>query len=517
MKTMITGIVAALALLLLSAPAGAADMERGGRLYDKYCAGCHGVDGDGFGAAADYLNPPPRAFTEGIYKWRSTPAEAYSPTAEDFTRLILGPHTGGIPGWTGLAGTSMPGWEGVVDNKDAADIAAYIMDMGGLEAAEYDSVKMPAGGGPTPEAIERGRKIFGDLCTECHGQKGRGDATKRLKDDWGARTWPRNLTKGWTFRMGSSPEEVYRRVTVGIPGTQMPSFADPESKKYLSDNERADVAYYIATLDDKSIRPDGERTIRAVRASAKLPGGPDDPVWQSAPATNLFLAPQIVMEDRLYTPTIDSVTMRALYDDTDIAMLLEWDDPTLSLPGDRKSGELAEGELYSDAVAIEFPAMVGPGASRTPFAMGSASRPVEIWRWQGPEAEASDSATTLIARGTGDISGIDGAGLTSSAAYIDGRWSVVMKRPLDVGLSNRVRFAEGEFTPVAFAAWDGSNGETGARHTMTTWCTLVLEGGGGGGWGFGVVIWPVAAFVVVGVLELLVVASIRRREREKEG
>ena len=36
-------------------------------------------------------------------------------------------------------------------------------------------------------------------------------------------------------------------------------------------------------------------------------------------------------------------------------------------------------------------------------------------------------------------------------------------------------FARGAFIPVAFAAWDGSNGETGSRHTITTWYWLLLE------------------------------------------
>ncbi len=38
-----------------------------------------------------------------------------------------------------------------------------------------------------------------------------------------------------------------------------------------------------------------------------------------------------------------------------------------------------------------------------------------------------------------------------------------------------IQFEEGRFTPIAFAAWDGSNGEGGSKHTMTTWYWLLLK------------------------------------------
>jgi hypothetical protein len=38
-----------------------------------------------------------------------------------------------------------------------------------------------------------------------------------------------------------------------------------------------------------------------------------------------------------------------------------------------------------------------------------------------------------------------------------------------------LQFAEGKFILVAFAAWDGSNSESGSKHTMTTWCCLLMK------------------------------------------
>jgi hypothetical protein len=37
-----------------------------------------------------------------------------------------------------------------------------------------------------------------------------------------------------------------------------------------------------------------------------------------------------------------------------------------------------------------------------------------------------------------------------------------------------ISFDEGRFIPISFANWDGSNGEAGLKHTLTTWYWLIL-------------------------------------------
>ena len=49
-----------------------AHLERGERVYQHYCVGCHGVSGGGDGVAADYLTPRPRDYRRGIFKFTST-------------------------------------------------------------------------------------------------------------------------------------------------------------------------------------------------------------------------------------------------------------------------------------------------------------------------------------------------------------------------------------------------------------------------------------------------------------
>ena len=55
-----------------TAAAKPGDADKGKEIYDKRCIWCHGAEGDGAGAAKDRLNPPPRDFTSGNYKIKTS-------------------------------------------------------------------------------------------------------------------------------------------------------------------------------------------------------------------------------------------------------------------------------------------------------------------------------------------------------------------------------------------------------------------------------------------------------------
>jgi mono/diheme cytochrome c family protein len=103
------------------------------------------------------------------------------------------------------------------------------------------------------ESVEKGRQFFvGKIasCSKCHGEKGLGDGQTMDYDDW-TKDWtarvgldpkdrdslvpllargalppinalPRNFAEG-VFHGGSSSEDLYRRIAVGIAGSPMPA------------------------------------------------------------------------------------------------------------------------------------------------------------------------------------------------------------------------------------------------------------------------------------------------------
>ncbi|NIP72465.1 MAG: c-type cytochrome [Gammaproteobacteria bacterium] len=468
--TVRVGLVAG--ALALAAPAGAqsGDAERGEEIYARRCVGCHGVDGDGLGPAAERLNPPPRDFTFGLYKFRTTGFDDFVPNDSDLLRMIR----------DGMPGTAMPGWGDVLSEQDMRDLIAYIKTFAGLEEEEPGTqIDYASRVASSEDSIKKGRELFKDRCAECHGETGKGVATKKLKGDLGERTWPRNLTKPWSFRASNDPRDIFARISVGIPGTQMPSFADPKSKKRLSIEERWHVANYVASLAKtrEVVRPE-KTVVRVEKVDGELPAAPDEPRWDEIEPVTFLLVPQLIAKQRFFTPSNDTITVRGLYSDEEIALLLEWDDRTRSIPGDEKAEAIAEADMGEDAVAVQLPVDIPEGMEKPYFGMGDAANPVNVWHWKGGTTEQPQSVGLMNARGFEEIARRDAAavGVRAKGLYRDGTWRVVMVRPLQTEDPEAdIQFVEGRFTPIAFAAWDGSNSEAGSRHTMTTWYWLLLE------------------------------------------
>lgn len=460
------------ALLLL--PALSMATERGAELFERHCAWCHGPDGFGDGPASDFLIPPPRDFSETVFKYKSTHYDQYMPTDEDIKKVIRG-HDSKNRIWQGTA--SMPPFGESISEADIEELAGYIKILSGIEEEEEaTSIDISGKVSPSAESIKEGKRLFAERerCTECHGDKGRGNAVKRLKDDWGYRTWPRNLTKGWTFRGGSSPEDIYRRITIGIPGTQMPSFANPKNKKGLNEEERWHLANFIASLNEQERVPSEKKVLRAIYTDGNLPDTSTDSAWRAAPLVNLYTAPQIILQEKLYTPSIDSISARAIYNKDEIGLLIEWDDPTESLPLEKKSQKIAGGGHYPDGIAVQFP-LNSEGHGKAPyFGEGSTEKPVNIWHWKGAEIPGgTETVAAYIKRGPKNGKILQGSDLAAHSSYEDGRWRLIMKRRL-TGQEGETRLMPGLNIPIAFAAWDGSNMESGSRHVFTSWADATL-------------------------------------------
>ena len=454
------------------------DADRGAEVYQNRCMGCHGEEGEGDGPAAERLNPSPRDFSSGQYKIKSTAFDDVVPNDDDLLRMVR----------DGMPGTAMPGWSDILSEQDMWDVIAYIKTFAGLEE-EAPSVQVEYGEqvASSAESIAAGEKLFheDDRCSECHGRQGKGDAVKKLKDDDGNRTWPRNLSKSWIFRASNDPRDIFTRISVGIPNTQMPSFADPKSKKKLSIKERWHVANYAASLAKGAqvVRPENT-VVKADKVEGALPEAAEDPRWREAEPATFFLVPQIIGKERFFTPSNDTITVRALYNTDEIGFLLEWDDRTKSIPGDAKAEKIADEGMGEDAVAVQLPVVIPKGMGKPYFGMGDAANPVTLWQWKSGTTKQPQGLRLYSARGFEDVSERDAASvnLRGEGVFTDGTWRVLMRRPLKAGdPGNDTQFEEGRFIPIAFAAWDGSNGEKGSKHTMTTWYWLLLKPATGSG------------------------------------
>ena len=93
-------------------------------LYEKHCATCHGVVGNGRGTTAALLDPYPRDYRAGKFKYKSTP-RSVKPLREDLEYVIR----------RGIDGTSMKAIPELKDEdiKVLVDYVIYLSIRGELE------------------------------------------------------------------------------------------------------------------------------------------------------------------------------------------------------------------------------------------------------------------------------------------------------------------------------------------------------------------------------------------------
>jgi len=440
-------------------------------LYEKRCSHCHGIEGDGAGPAAKYLYPKPRDFTIGTFKYKTTHADDEFPSDDDLRKTIE----------EGLPGTSMPGWKEVLSPAEINALILKIKKFGDWADEEIEHKPMDYGTQikSSPESIAKGRKLFVKACVQCHGNAGRGNITsgKKLKDDWRDRIWPRNLTRPETWRYTRTAKNVFERVSGGIRGTPM-----PEHTTTVPIADRWHIANYVMTLRKTAVQlAEGETVVNALRVDGDLPGTPDDPIWQKAPAMTFAMAPNVIKEPRLFFSLNDRVTVRALFNDKTIALRLDVDDRTYSVPGDKLEQQYRIKDIKPtrDAIAIQLPSEIPMTSEKPWFRHGDKNHGVNMWYWTAPGVEPKDNARTVVfdARGPNRAPAPrkDSSELSAMGSWQDGQWRVVFKRSLKTDNAQDLQFEEGRYIPIAFADWDGLMGDKGGRHSFTSWYWLRLE------------------------------------------
>jgi DMSO reductase family type II enzyme heme b subunit len=443
-----------------AAAAQSGDVGLGKQVYERRCAGCHGVSGKGDGPAAELLVPRPRDFTAGKYKIRTVASPLA--TDADLLRMV----TDGMPG------TSMPPWKALPERERTA-VVAYIKSFAeGYKDAKLAPVAVPKEVASSEASIRRGKKMFDAFeCVKCHGQAGRGDPApgSDLKDDWGHPIRPANLHRPWTFRGGPERKDVVMRLLVGVAGTPMPAIADSLEDYRKSDEKDADVreasvwdlANYVRSLGPD--RAGFASVLSIARVTGDVPTDPNAEFWAKRPGAAFSLVGQVIVEPRNINPTVDMVTVRAVYTDQEVVVHLTWDDPTASDP--------TKGAPKPDMLALQFP--TGPGAGDRPyFLMGDGSNPVYLLTWRAGTGvgEASGAGAGKMTPQAGEA--LQAKGQT---VYDAGQYRAVIRRPLAPADAQDFVFRPGEFFPVAFWAWDGSEGDDGAKAAISTWYYARLD------------------------------------------
>jgi mono/diheme cytochrome c family protein len=497
--TFIAWIVAVFAALTgtgrAAAPDTGTDAQRaaGKKTYLKYCSQCHGDNGDGDGYAAPHLRPRPRNFTSGKFKIRTTPTGAL-PTHQDLINIIR----------RGMPYTSMPAWPNFSD-EEVSDLAYFITtfspDFANPEK-EPKPVQLPSAPKATKDTIAQGKKLFEDNgCIKCHGALGRGDgpSAPTLVDDWGHPIRPADLAQSWTFRGGSSREDIFRAITTGLNGTPMPAFGEA-----LQPDQRWAIVDYIDSLSGGGAGPRYTNLVVAKHVQDTIDLAKGAANFEGSTVARLPVIGQITEPVREFHPPTTSVMVQAVYDVDSIAFLVRWHDiradkagkngPSLPVPPEEEEHEdtdvaapaaqapspdnpFAEAPAatsappseFSDAVAIQIPSAVPTTARKPYFIFGDGTNSVDLLFFD----LARPQPQQYIGKGSSDVAPNDSGDLTGVASYDQGEWSVILKRPIHP--NSGATFTQGQFMPIAFSVWDGFARERGSRRGLTLWESLYVE------------------------------------------
>ena len=258
-------------------------------LYTSNCMQCHGVNGDGKGPASQGMNPQPRNFQQGSFKFGYvTPGEL--PTDDDLKRIIK----------YGLNGTQMLPWDISDERLDA--VIQYIKTFSpvwreGKAGTVVEVSKDPWGPEHREEAILQGKKVFHGLaqCYSCHpsyatpeevaaySKELTGNANTEMREtpwlsinqdsQYGHKFMPPDFTKNFV-KSARTPEEIYRRLNVGVNGTAMAAWkgllttnGNPED----SEKNQWAVAYYVDSLSKLKFDDEGRKAFFAKLDAARKP------------------------------------------------------------------------------------------------------------------------------------------------------------------------------------------------------------------------------------------------------
>ena len=495
-------------------------LDLGKQAYERNCAPCHGLEGNGQGPADYLLFPKPRDFTASRYRLVST--WDFTPTDEDLFRTVS----------RGMPGSAMPSWAHLTE-ETRWGLVHYIktfaerpFEIGpdhqpeSINDKPTGHVAVPSEPPYSAEAEARAKQLYATNCANCHGPTGRGDGPEKQEDSEGFPVRPRDLSVG-IYKGSPEPQEVYKRIVAGQPGSPMPSHA------HLYGDDAWHLVHWVRSLssDEQRARMEMKRFQIVATRVERLPDHPDAGVWRETPAVELHLMPLWWRDNRPET-----LAVQALHDGQEIAVQLIWSDATNDHMPIRPQD-------FRDGAGIEFSL-----TQQDPpfFGMGGAghttgAQAVNIWMWKSerqadlepafqdldkvypnigidsypnmlrsPLEQPTRQALTLESDptyvtgwGAGNIvsdptrkSPVEdlyagGFGtlkahlmtdqqVSALGVYSTGSYRVVFRRFLKGHGDNSVSISPGSTIPVSFAVWDGSAGDRDGKKSVTIWQDLVI-------------------------------------------
>ncbi len=279
--------------------------------------------------------------------------------------------------------------------------------------------------------------------------------------------------------------------------------------------------------------------VRAKLIQGDVPADPTAPIWETIPAAEFPLSPQVHWPKRIGQVTAKSVKVRGVHNNKQIAFLVEYADPT---------------QDPADCAALEF--MVGD--KKAHFAHGQPmgqveGGPVNIWYWRNDTPGAADMTAvgfgTLKKHAQQDVQAkgvwkADKAKVKHKERKLNvrkdpkgepmkdpktgdplfdeetklveeevtGVWRVVFTRALTTADANDAQFQPGTFPNIAFAVWDGRKlesgdvKESGSQKAVSSWWYFNAEPPAD----YSIYLYGLVAIVLAGGVEFVIIRKVRK-------
>jgi mono/diheme cytochrome c family protein len=228
------------------------DPAHGETIYSDYCASCHGNLGNGAGKNASNSTTPPAALAQIDVLHNAIPQTWFS--------IITDGNTNG----------SMPAFSSKLDDRSRWDVISYLLSLEN-----------------SPDQMATGGEIFATVCSQCHGETGKGDGEKAAT----LLVKPTDFTDQ-RIMSAISNQDMVNVLTNGL-GDSMPAFGN-----MLPENEKWAVITAIRSL---SFQPAKEPVISA--------GTNDNPTGSITLTPQLTTDPSLIVGTPTATPGVKMVNI----------------------------------------------------------------------------------------------------------------------------------------------------------------------------------------------------------------